>query len=76
MRNRSFDLTSLLGNHDFILMSPDLKAMEIQFLINEHTAITCDDEIAWLINIDDPHYFRADNIEKTCNEIPINETSI
>ncbi len=67
---------SVLGNHDSIMMVSDLEAMGIQLLMNEHVAIRHGDSTLWLAGIDDPHYFRADNIEKACNEIPVDAPSI
>lgn len=67
---------SVLGNHDTILMVPELEEIGIQMLMNEHVAIEHRGEKLWLAGIDDPHYFRADNIEKACNEIPADAASI
>ncbi len=67
---------SVLGNHDSIMMAPDLEAMGISLLMNEHIAISHNNSTLWLAGIDDPHYFRADNIEKACNEIPFDAPSI
>ena len=67
---------SVLGNHDSILMVPELEAMGVQLLMNEHIAIEHNNCTLWIAGIDDPHYFRADNIEKACNEIPTEAPSI
>ncbi len=67
---------SVLGNHDSIMMTPDLEAMGISLLMNEHVAISHNNRTLWLAGVDDPHYFRADNIEKACNEIPLDAPSI
>ena len=57
-------------------MTSELEGMGVQLLMNEHIAITRNGQTLWLAGIDDPHYFRADNIEKACNEIPMDEPSI
>jgi len=67
---------SILGNHDTIMMTPGLEEMGIQLLMNEHAAIEHNGATLWLAGIDDPHYFRADNIEKACNAIPVEAPSI
>lgn len=67
---------SVLGNHDTILMVPDLEEIGVQMLMNEHVVIEHRGEKLWLAGIDDPHYFRTDNIEKACREIPVEAASI
>ncbi|HED39271.1 MAG TPA: metallophosphoesterase [Chromatiales bacterium] len=67
---------SVLGNHDSILMTTALEAMGIRLLMNEHVAIKQNSCTIWLAGIDDPHYFRADNIEKASSEIPATAPSI
>jgi len=67
---------SVLGNHDSILMTTELEAMGVQLLMNEHVEITHNHSSLWLAGIDDPHYFRMDNIEKASFSIPTDAPSI
>lgn len=60
----SGDVYGILGNHDTILMVPDLERMGIRMLLNEHVVITRGDSHIVLAGIDDAHFFRVDNIEK------------
>ena len=66
----------VLGNHDSIRMVPGLEAMGIRMLLNECTTLVRGDQRIHLAGIDDAHYFRVDNIEKTASPIPDGEFSI
>ena len=68
----------MLGNHDTILMVPELERAGIIVLLNESVPIRrneCDAEIT-LAGVDDAHYFCADNLEKAAAGIPANSFSI
>lgn len=67
---------AVLGNHDSIRMVPELEKAGICFLLNEAVEIKLQNESIFLAGIDDAHYYRVDNIEKTAEHIPINKTSI
>jgi uncharacterized protein len=64
------DVYGVLGNHDTILMVPDLERMGIRVLLNEHVIIERDGGRIFLAGIDDAHYYRVDNIEKAAAEMP------
>ncbi len=66
----------VLGNHDSILMVPGMEEMGIRVLLNETQTIVRDGQNLHLAGIDDAHYFRVDNIEKTAAQIPRDEVSI
>jgi len=66
----------VLGNHDFIAMVPDLEALGMRILLNESTALTRGNARIFLAGIDDPHYYRMENIEKAAGKIPLDEVSI
>jgi predicted MPP superfamily phosphohydrolase len=66
----------VLGNHDTIRMVPGLEEIGIRLLLNESELIVRDDQRIHLAGIDDAHYYRADNIEKTASGIPPGEFSI
>jgi hypothetical protein len=66
----------VLGNHDTIRMVPGLEEIGIRMLLNESETIVRDDQRIHLAGIDDAHYYRADNIEKTASGIPHGEFSI
>ena len=66
----------VLGNHDSILMVPGLEGMGIRLLLNELVPIEREGMKIYLAGIDDPHYYRADNIEKAAQGISENTLSI
>ena len=66
----------ILGNHDSIRMVPRLEAMGIRMLLNESLALERGGETIYLSGIDDPHYYRADNLEKACESIPSDAIAI
>jgi predicted MPP superfamily phosphohydrolase len=70
------DVYAVLGNHDTILMTPDLEDMGIRVLLNEHVVIERDGARIWLAGVDDAHFFRVDNIEKAAENIPEDGYSI
>ena len=63
-------LYGVLGNHDSITMLPALEQMGVRMLVNEHVAIEREGDCMYLAGVDDPHYFRVDNIEKAVQGIP------
>lgn len=70
------EVYGILGNHDTICMVPGLEAMGIRMLLNEHVTVERGDGQIYLAGIDDPHYYRADNLEKASNDIPDGTVSI
>jgi uncharacterized protein len=69
-------LYAILGNHDSIRMVPALEAMGYRLLLNESVELTRGSDQIYLAGVDDPHYFRADNLEKAALSIPRHATSI
>jgi uncharacterized protein len=66
----------VLGNHDTIRMVPAFEAMGIRMLLNECTTVEHAGARIYLAGIDDPHFFRADNIQKAADPIPDDGFSI
>jgi len=66
----------VLGNHDFVEMVPDLEALGMRILLNESVIIEHQGAAIYLAGIDDPHYYRADNLEKAADGIPEDAVSI
>jgi predicted MPP superfamily phosphohydrolase len=66
----------VLGNHDTILMLPELEDMGIKMLLNESVSIVRQEQTIHLAGIDDAHFFRVDNIEKAAACIPFDAFSI
>lgn len=70
------EVYGVLGNHDTICMVPAMESMGIRMLLNEEVALQREGEAIYLAGIDDPHYYRADNIEKAGDAIPEGALSI
>ena len=66
----------VLGNHDSIRMVPDLEKMGIRMLINESDTIERGGRKIHIAGIDDAHFYRADNIEKATDLIPLDAFSV
>lgn len=67
---------AVLGNHDSIRMVPPLEDMGIRMLLNESIKIDQEATSIYLSGIDDAHYYRVDNIEKSAQEVPHESVSI
>ncbi|NND92954.1 MAG: metallophosphoesterase [Granulosicoccus sp.] len=70
------EVYAILGNHDSIRMVPHMENMHIQLLINESATLTRHDQAIFLSGIDDPHYYRSDNMERACDSVPRDAVSI
>lgn len=66
----------VLGNHDSIRMAPAMEAMGIRMLFNECEAIVRGGQRIFLAGVDDPHFYRADDIGKAASPIPSDAFSI
>jgi len=67
---------AVLGNHDSIHMVPHLEDMGIRMLLNESVSLEREGETIHLAGIDDAHYYRVDNLEKSAHNIPGDSVSI
>jgi hypothetical protein len=72
----SEEVFGILGNHDFIEMVPGLEALGVRILLNECQELEREGARIYLAGIDDPHYYRADNLEKAADGIPPGATAI
>jgi len=66
----------VLGNHDSIRMLPELERLGIRMLLNECETICRGDQRIYLAGVDEPHFFRAENIDQASQEIPEGAFSI
>ena len=66
----------VLGNHDSIRMVPDLEDMGVRMLLNEMVPLERGGERVYLAGIDDAHYHRVDNLEKSAVDIPADALSL
>ena len=72
----SAPVLAVLGNHDTARMVPGLEAMDIKVLVNECETIRRGEAAIHVAGVDDPHFYRADNIEKASADIPLEDFSI
>ena len=70
------DVLAVLGNHDSLRMVPPMEDLGIQVLLNEQKVLERQGARLHVAGIDDPHYYRADNLEKAAAGIPAGVTSI
>lgn len=66
----------VLGNHDTIRLAPALEGMGVRLLVNEAEPLSRDGARLYLAGIDDAHFYRTDNIEKTASAVPAGAFSI
>jgi predicted MPP superfamily phosphohydrolase len=69
-------LYGVLGNHDSIRMAPAIEAMGIRLLFNESEPIVRGDDRIYLAGVDDPHFYRADDLARASSRIPPGAFSI
>ncbi len=66
----------VLGNHDTIRMVPGMERLGVRMLMNESVVLARDASAIHLVGIDDPHYYRADNLEKALADVPHDAVSV
>ena len=70
------EVLAVLGNHDSIRLVAPFEDMGIRVLLNETHAIEREGARLHFTGVDDPHYYRADNLEKACATIPAEDTAL
>jgi predicted MPP superfamily phosphohydrolase len=58
-------IVGILGNHDFVEMSPFLEAEGLVLLINEAVHIHRDNQSFLLAGTDDPHFYGTNDLERS-----------
>jgi predicted MPP superfamily phosphohydrolase len=61
---------AVIGNHDCLEMLEPLHAIGIRFLLNESLAIQRDGARLWLVGVDDPHYYQAQDLPRAFEGVP------
>lgn len=64
------DVYAILGNHDCIEMVATLEEGGIRLLLNEHVKIERSGASLWLAGVDDPHYYKTDNLDRVLEGVP------
>jgi len=65
-----YGVYGILGNHDFIEMTPMLESSGIRLLINESAALSNGGETIWLVGVDDAHLYGLHDLEKGLSGVP------
>jgi predicted MPP superfamily phosphohydrolase len=69
-------ILAVLGNHDTIRMAPGLEELGMTVLLNERHVIERDGARIHVAGVDEPHYFRADDLESALAGAPREEFSV
>ncbi|TAN50977.1 MAG: metallophosphoesterase [Methylococcaceae bacterium] len=67
---------AVFGNHDSLRMVQPLEDLGLRLLFNEAVALRRGDQAIYLAGVDDPHYYRTDNLEKAGAAIPENAVAL
>lgn len=60
----------VLGNHDFAEVVPILEDLGVKMLVNDSHEIRVDNESVWCVGVDDPHYYRCDDLPGALEGVP------
>jgi predicted MPP superfamily phosphohydrolase len=66
----------VLGNHDPASMLLDLEAMGVRMLMNEAEPLARDQDRLWIVGIDDPHFFKTNDLRAAMAAVPTGETVV
>jgi len=67
---------AILGNHDYVETVPPLEAAGVQFLLNETVPIQRYDTSIYLSGIDDPYFYKTEDIFRASRAIPTDAISV
>jgi predicted MPP superfamily phosphohydrolase len=67
---------AVLGNHDFIEVVPPLERAGLQFLLNEVVEIEANGAGFFLGGVDDPHFYKTDDLAGVRDRIPDDAFSV
>jgi len=71
-----YGITGVLGNHDWLEMTPGLEDCGIRMLLNETQAIEKGSDAIWLLGLDDVHYYETGDLQKTVPAAPTDAVRI
>jgi uncharacterized protein len=61
---------AVLGNHDTLQLIEPMEALGIRLLLNEHVRLERGGATVYLAGVDDPHYFKTDDLAVARDGIP------
>jgi predicted MPP superfamily phosphohydrolase len=59
-----------LGNHDCADIAIELEKLDVRMLMNEAVQVGPPDGRLWVIGVDDPHYYRCDDLAGAMEAVP------
>jgi uncharacterized protein len=68
--NARLGVVGVLGNHDVSEEIPALERLGVRMLINEALEVRRGGESAWVIGVDDPHYYGCDDLSAALRGVP------
>jgi len=71
----SCDIVAILGNHDSIQMVPAMESIGITVLLNESYVVNRDGSEITFVGVDDPSYYKFDDIDFALRERPLKPQS-
>jgi len=71
-----YGMFGVLGNHDCIEMLPDFEEAGLLMLVNDSWRLEKDGQQLWIVGIDDPHYYRAEDLDLAFRKVAAHDCSI
>jgi predicted MPP superfamily phosphohydrolase len=68
--NARLGVVGILGNHDGSEEVPALERLGVKMLINEALELRRGRESAWVVGVDDPHYYGCDDLPAALRDVP------
>jgi predicted MPP superfamily phosphohydrolase len=68
--NARLGVVGILGNHDVSEEIPVLERLGVRVLLNEALELRRGAESAWVIGLDDPHYYGCDDLPAALRNVP------
>jgi predicted MPP superfamily phosphohydrolase len=63
-------VVGILGNHDCADIAIELEKLDVRMLMNEAVQVGPPDGRLWVIGVDDPHYYRCDDLAGAMEAVP------
>jgi uncharacterized protein len=68
--NARLGVVGVLGNHDVSEEIPALERLGVRMLMNEALEVRRGRDSAWVIGVDDPHYYGCDDLPAALSDVP------
>jgi uncharacterized protein len=76
LRDISKPVYGILGNHDPATMLLGLEAMGVRMLMNEAEPLARGQDRLWIVGIDDPHFFKTNDLRAAMAAVPDGGTAV